>query len=130
MSKAILLLLLTMASQSAMAAWTEIDDNSDFTVYADFVSIRKFNNKARMWSMYDYKRTPATAVVEFMSMKFQYEFDCQNNQARMLAFSLHSGNMGEGAVLYSDSKVGKWEAAIPGSLNETRWKVICGNSNQ
>ncbi len=127
MSKAILLLLLTMASQGAMAAWTEIGDNSDFTVYADFSTIRKFNNMARMWSMYDYKQAPASDGFAYRSTKFQYEFDCQNNQARMLAFSLHSENMGEGAVVYSDSKVGKWETVIPGSVNEARWKAICGN---
>lgn len=127
MSKTILLLLLMMVSQGAMAAWTEIDDTSDFTVYADFSTIRKFNNKARMWSMYDYKQAPTSDGFVYRSTKFQYEFDCQNNQARMLAFSLHAENMGEGAVLYSDSKVGKWETVIPGSVNEARWKGICGN---
>ncbi len=127
MSKTILLLLLMLASQSAMAAWTEIDDNSDFAVYVDFSTIRKFNNKARMWSMYDYKQAPASDGFVYRSMKFQYEFDCQNNQARMLAFSLYSENMGEGDLVYSDSKVGKWEAVIPGSVYESRWKGICGN---
>lgn len=129
MSKAILILLLTMASQSAVAAWIEIDDNNDFTVYADFASIRKFNNKARMWSMYDYKQASGSAGLAYKSTKFQYEFDCQSNQARMLAFSLHAENMGAGDVIYSDSKVGKWEAVIPGSINEARWKGICGTSN-
>ncbi len=130
MSKTILLLLLMLASQSAMAAWTEIDDNSDFAVYVDFSTIRKFNNKARMWSMYDYKQAPASDGFVYRSMKFQYEFDCQNNQARMLAFSMYSENMGEGDLLYSDSKVGKWDAVIPDSVYESRWKGICGNSGQ
>lgn len=127
MSKIILILLLSVVSHSALAGWTEIDNNDDFTVYADFSSIRKFNNTARMWSLYDYKAVPQSDGLAYMSARFQYEFDCQKNQARMRAFSLHAENMGGGEVVYSDSKIGKWEQVVPGSVNEARWQSICGN---
>ena len=58
MKKILFTLLLVFISPNSMAEWTkaaESDEKSGYTVYVDFTSIRKANNIAKMWVLFDYK---------------------------------------------------------------------------
>src|SRR5471030_1082964 len=57
MRKTILMMLLAVVSGSAAAEWEEVANNENATTYADFVTIRKEGNLAKMWDVIDYKRS-------------------------------------------------------------------------
>lgn len=125
MRRVILTLLLAMASSSAMAEWTETESNDEFTAYASFSSIRKTGDTVKMWTLYSYSIPHELDENTYTSSKALYEFDCKTNQARMQAFSIHSGKMGDGNVLYHDTAIGGWEPLMAGSANEARWQALC-----
>lgn len=126
MRRFILLSLLAIVSNSAMAEWTEIGENEELTAFASFSSIKKHGHMVSVWSVYNYKIPHEFDGKTYQSTKAQHEFDCKKNRSRMIAFSIYSEIMGEGKELYSDTHAGEWQPAEPGSANEARWHAICG----
>jgi len=79
MPKAILMMLLVVASASAMAGWVKVSSNETVTLYAHPATIRKitFSNNIIMWSLHDYNTAQElTSSRPYMSVKFQYEYNC------------------------------------------------------
>ena len=105
MRKLILILLLACASNSVMAAWVMVGESEDGMIaYANPATIRKSGNNVKMWIIYDYKTAqadPFGGTKPYMSTKIQHEYDCKGEQIRVLAASLHTGNMGKGDMIYS-----------------------------
>lgn len=128
MRKAILMLLLAIMSNSAMAEWVGINSNDEFTYYANPASIQKSSSNAKIWIMFDYKDAQAseeTGRYYFMSVKQQNEFDCKASDMKKNSFSMYSQNMGAGKLVYTSSKPTEWEPIVPDSINEYLWKVVC-----
>lgn len=127
MRKAIfMMLLMATMSNSAMAEWTNVGSTSNFTAYANLSSIRKAGSRVKMWSMDDYKTIRTDGYVSFISRKQLNEYDCKEEQARILGLSYHSENMGEGSVPYKNSDRGNWSPVTPDSVSEVLWKIACG----
>ena len=126
MGRFILILLLAIVSNSALAEWTEIGETEELTAFTSFSSIKKHGHRITMSAMYNYKIPHELDGKTYQSSKTQLEFDCKNNRVRMLAFSIYPAVMGEGKALYSDTHTGPWEPSVPDSPNEARWKAICG----
>jgi hypothetical protein len=78
-----------------------------------------------MWTMTDLTHIKN----DYLSIKIQYELDCNKNKTRMLSFIQHSENMGEGRVVYSSGalKVSAkdWNSVIPKSSGEHNLKIAC-----
>jgi hypothetical protein len=116
-------------SSSAEAGWVEIAASSEksLTLYSDPATIRKNGNIVKMWDLTDFK----TAQEEpnygrYLSSKVHGEYDCKKERWRILYFSLHSGNMGGGAVIRSDSKPDIWSPVAPASsISTSLWKIAC-----
>lgn len=109
--------------------WVTLVDTDEFTGYTDPATIRKSSNMVMMWSLYDFKTTQVGASGErFLSLKTQHEFDCKDERNRMLYFTQHSGQMGDGKVVYTynGEPPDKWTPVAPGSIAETLWKLACG----
>lgn len=126
MRKAILMLLLAAMSNSAMAGWVKVEGNEFVTSYADPATIQKAGNKVKMLALVDFKTPIKNGGNPYMSTKTQHEYDCKENQWRMLNFSYHAGNMGKGKLVYTETEPGNWEPIMPGSGTQTRWKIACG----
>jgi hypothetical protein len=131
MKKLVLILMLAIASTSAMAEWTKVDLLSlkdGITHYVDLTTIIKAGNKAKMWQLND--NESAKTRVGRLSMKTQKEYDCGEEKIRTLTRTLFSGNMGTGVVRYSsgDRKPSNWSPVEPGSSVEVFWKIACGNA--
>lgn len=112
-----------------MAEWTKVgesDKKGGYTAYADLASIRKVGDRAKMWALFDYKITQKVSGVDFLSEKIRREYDCKEKQMRVLAFSLFGWNMESGELVRSYSQPQKWLAVQPKSIDETEWKVACG----
>ena len=130
MRKAILMMLLAILSSSAAAAWVEVGSDETTTVYADPATILTAGNMVKMWHLLDFKTVtvpPGGKHYMYMSSKSQTEYDCKEGRARVLFFSWYSGNMGQGKVVYSTRKPGKWEPVPSESAIELLWNIACGN---
>lgn len=129
MRKVILMVLLAVVSNSAIAEWVAVgnDTNRSYTAYIDFSTIRINGDKVKMWELRDFNSAQESSGGKpYLSLMVQIEYDCKEEQVRDLYFSEHSGNMREGEVVNSSSKHSKWQPVSPESIGEAMWKVACG----
>src|SRR5665213_3162180 len=130
MRNAVLIVLLAAVSGNAAAEWVVLGDagagNGTSTYYFDPTTIRKTGDRVKMWSLADNKSPAVFAGKSFMSSRFQAEYDCKEEQMRMLYIANSSGNMGLGDIVYSESDAPRWVPVAPGSVNETELKLACG----
>jgi len=113
-----------------MAEWIKAttDTDKEFVVFYDPTTIRKKSgNKVKMWIMYDYQKLQGKAGVRSMSTKVQQEYDCKEEQIRMIYFSTHTKNMGRGEIVLSRSteKLVGWAPVAPGSINKRVLTIAC-----
>lgn len=110
------------------AKWVKVEGNGYVTSYADPSTIIKADDKVKMLALVDFKTVIKNGGNPYMSTKTQHEYDCKEVRWRMLEFSYHSGNMGEGELVFTDAKPGNWEPVLPGSGTQVRWKIACGKN--
>ncbi len=125
MRKIILMMLLAAVSSSAMAAWVDVGSNENTAIYVEPSTIQRAGNMAKMWHLTDFKKPNKDMGDAYLSTKDQYEYDCKAVKSRRRASSQHSGNMGGGKVVYSDSFTTKWKPVPPDSGTEILWKFAC-----
>ena len=127
MKKLLIILMLALASASAMAEWTPVawNDEIGLTVYADFATIRKAGNKVKMWAMYDYKTAQEIGLYKYLSTKDLWEFHCQEEEFRVLYAIYFSGNMGNGDSVARGGEPTKFIPILPGTCVEFYWKIAC-----
>ena len=128
MRKSILMVLLAVISNSAMAEWVWVDNGINTITYADPDTILKNGSRVKMWDLADFK----TAQVltgnpnPYMSMKERNEYDCKESQVRTLVLYFISRNMGRGKKINANNELGKWKPVPPEGLKNTLWKFACG----
>ena len=124
-----LIMLLVLSSEPAYAEWVSIDSSDSFTIYVDSDSLRhKLRHKGKLekiWVLFDFKAVQDTSGSSYISEKLLDEFDCTEEQFRILAFYSYSGPMGTREVVYSDSYPGKWGPVTPDSVVQSLWKFAC-----
>lgn len=123
-----LVLILFFANTHAVAEWKKIGESEKrdgYTAYVDLTSARKANNRVKMWVLFDYKIEQKVSGVNFLSEKIRREYDCEEEQMRVLSFSLFSWNMEKGDLVRSYNQPQKWEKIQPKSMGELEWKTAC-----
>lgn len=127
MRKAILMLLLALASSGAMAEWVEVASRKTHTIYVDPTTIRGTDNQVRMWVLNNHMLTQWLDNREsFKSEKAEYEYDCKLAQSRLLYFTLHTESMAGGEVVDFNVVPSQWMRISAGSGLEFLWKIACG----
>jgi hypothetical protein len=127
MRKVILIMLLAVVSNSAMAEWVKVGESKLITLYSNLDTIRRSDHKVKMWILLDYKtRQSLEGLKPFLSEKVQYDYDCNEEQSRRLAITVYVGNMGSGDVIHTDSHVSEWTPVTPDSMDELSIKYACG----
>lgn len=125
MRRVVLVTLFTIVSNSAMAAWVDVGSNESTTIYVDSATIQRAGNMAKMWHLTDF-RTPQKDMGDaYLSTRDQNEYDCKEAKSRRRASSQHSGKMGAGKVVYSDTYTTRWRPVPPDSGLEILWKFAC-----
>lgn len=119
------MILLSVASNNAIAGWIKVGGNETDTLYADPASIIKSSYKVKMQALHDFKAPIKAAGGTLLSTVMQEEYDCKDHQSRTLHYSFHTRNLGKGKMVYSDTEPHEWEPVIPGSARETLWKFAC-----
>ena len=125
MRKLFQVLALVLISTSAMAEWTIVSDNDEFTVYVDLATKRTTSNLVKMWTLYNYITAHDAGGFKYFSVKIQQEFDCNKEQSRMEYASTFSEHMGAGQVGGSSAYPIIWVPVEPKSNGETLWKLAC-----
>jgi hypothetical protein len=118
MSRAFLMLLLTVVCSDAMAEWLKVVSADRMTCYVDPSTRIKAGEKVKMWYLFD--------SVTSMSTKTHGEFDCKNKQLRDLYLSYYSGNMATGKETVVLKSPYPWYSMEPGGTMEIVWKFACG----
>jgi hypothetical protein len=126
--KTILTLMLVVVSSSAMAEWVKGggDAENTFDVYYDPTTIRKSGNKVKMWVLFDYKVAQKNAGKLLLSIKGQSEYECKEEQIRVIYEAQYSKNMGTGQLVSSFSDPNDWIPVMPESIDKEMWKIACG----
>lgn len=128
MRKAILAVLLAVVSGSAAAEWVWVGNTSNAAIYLDSATIRRTGDIVNMGVLYDLKTAvlSETNGIHYASQKLQSEYDCKEEQWRVLYFSWYSGNMGDGKMVEYVADSFKWKPVPPGSGAEALWQLACG----
>lgn len=112
MSKLILMMLLAVASSSAVAVeWSYVGaSNTGVSIYVNPANILKKGNKVKIWDLKDFKtaQTLFGSTDTYLSAVTQSEYDCEEHQFRLLYSMDHSKNMGNGNVVFVSSTVSAW----------------------
>lgn len=120
------MLLLAAISGSAAAAWVAIGSNDVSNTYVDPARIVKAGDKVKAWHLVDFNSVQVKASGKrYLSERLLYEYDCKQEQARMLQFLSHSGNMAGGVMVDGDFHPGNWEPLPPGSVIAYVRKFAC-----
>jgi len=127
MKRIVLALMLVMLSGNAVAEWVRIGENNRSVAYVE-TAIRRSGNMAVMWVLFDYKsiqESPRSGK-RYLSEKAQREIDCISEQERVLFFTWHAEQMGNGAVVYTGRKTTDWEpTSSPESYANAFWNFAC-----
>jgi Surface-adhesin protein E len=128
MLKSILMLLLAVVSNQAMAELEHIGGYEGITIYTEPSYIQKEGNRVKMWNVYNYhsaQRGPGGKT--YLSVDQQEEFDCKERMMRVLYFSYRSENLGQGEPVYSKSftEDTRWDPIEPDSKGEYLLKLAC-----
>ena len=130
MKRLLLGLMLLLTATAAMAEWTGADESEEIIQYVDRATIRRSGNLVKMWDLIDFKtvqKSSSGARESYLSQKGQFEYNCKEEQRRLLAFSWFSGKMASGKLVYSDNDPSmKWIPIQPGSIGEVLWEIACG----
>lgn len=123
------LMLMAVVSGSAAAEWVAITGNERLTIYVDPTTIRRDGDKVKMWSLFDYRKAQTVKVggksLVYLSTKGQDEFDCKEEQKRLIFLTGHSKKMGHGNTVSTENGPSPWEPVAPASIAEVMWKFAC-----
>jgi hypothetical protein len=101
----ILVLTLFLTTSEAYAEWVKTAESDDATGYGDPDTIRSKGNLVKMWILYDYKTIQTVAGDSYLSQKMQWEYDCAEEQSRLIAGYSYSGQMGTGKIIFSKTSI-------------------------
>ena len=135
MRRVVLMVLLAVLCNRAMAGWLKVESNETLTLYVETndstgaLKISKAGNIVKIWTLLDLKTAGTNSDgKEYMSMKLQNEYSCKENQMRTVFLTSHSKNMGKGAVVDISSNLGKWMPVEPDSLSAHELLMVCTRS--
>lgn len=127
MRRFVAILMLTIFSAPAVAEWVRIGENNRSIAYAD-TAIRNSGDTLIVWVLFDYKTVQESprSGRRYLSEKAQRELDCKLEKDRVLFFTWHADQMGNGVVVYTGRKPTDWEpTSSPGSYGNAFWRFAC-----
>lgn len=112
---------LLIFSLPACAGWERVTKNPRGDVYYLDNEIIQKGNAYQVWGLVDL----IEPIEKSASIKRLYEADCVKGKLRVMQKIVHQGKGGQGAVLSSDLKPGRWLYPDPASVNEELILRIC-----
>lgn len=130
MKRLLLILLLTIFSNGAMAQWELINSSDKFNAYVDIAYKRKSGKKVKIWTLHDYKSPQTDSFGKsYLSAVIQFEYDCFNETSTILSFTKYTKNMQGGIVVDTQTRQTAEttkESIRPNSIGESVFEIACG----
>lgn len=131
MRKFILMLLLAVVSGNAMAEWIKVGTTADtnITFYVNLATIHKKSGVVKLWVLQDYPVKQDNYVDEgkpSLSTKVLAQFQCEEEQLRLLAAVSYLEQMGNGDIVANINVHSDWRAVLPDSTWDSIMKIACG----
>lgn len=127
MRASFLMLLLAAYAGAALADWQKLAEDESGNVYADRASLRKAGNKVKLSAMVEHKAALADSFGKsHISETMIWEYDCKEQQKRMLSYVTFSEPGAKGKAVYSDAEPGKWLPMQGGPGGAALGKLACG----
>jgi len=110
------------------STWRKFGENERLTSYVEQRQPVNTGNVI-VWVLYDYKAEQQSQQSgrRYLSQKGQQEVDCTGQRSRTIFFTWHADRMGNGAVVYTGSKVLPWEPNSPGSIAKALAAQVCSS---
>ena len=103
-----------------------VNDHDDYIAYADPATLSRDGNRVQMRDLIDLKAPRASPYGnQHASSTAHSEFDCENSRIRTIAFSLHSGQMGNGDLVETTAESSNWLPVMPGTLLNVLLQFAC-----
>jgi hypothetical protein len=121
------MLVLAMINNNAIAEWTKaIAKGNDAIFYVDLSAKRESGSIVQMWDLTDFNTEQKNANGSFLSRIIEGEYNCKENQERVVFVTRYRGHMGNGVVVDSgDYPNAKWKTVSEGTIGEALWKAAC-----
>ena len=104
-------------------------ENDEYIAYADPATVSRDGNLVQMSDLIDLKSPQSSPYGKpHASSTAHSEFDCQNSRVRTIAFSLHSGQMGDGDIVETVAESNRWLSVTPGTLLNVLWQLACSQT--
>lgn len=117
--------LLLIASQ-ANAAWTLIGETTTSSEYIDISTARKDGDIVKVWVLTDWTNPQKLSETQsYLSNVIQAEFDCKNEQTRMMHSSAFPAHHGKGEAIVNGPGRMIWQPIPPGTIGEAQFKIVC-----
>ena len=129
MKRLALALAFAALSCNSAAEWVMVYDHDEYIAYADPATVTREGDLAQMSDLIDLKSPQSSPYgKQHASSTAHSEFDCQNPRIRTIAFSLHSGQMGDGDIVETVAESNRWLQVAPGTLLNVLWKFACSQT--
>lgn len=129
MKRFALALALAALSCNSAAEWVMVHDHDEYVAYADVATALRDGDLVQMSDLIDLKSPrPSPYGNQHASSTAHSEFDCQNSRIRTIAFSLHSGQMGDGDLVETVAESNRWLSFAPGTLLDVLWQLACSQT--
>jgi hypothetical protein len=127
MCRIIMMLVLAVISNRSMAEWTKLIANgNDAIFYVDLSAKRESGSIVQMWDLTDFNADQKNANGSFLSRIIEGEYNCKENQERVVFVTRYRGHMGNGTAVNSSAYPNaKWESVSGGTIGEALWKAAC-----
>ena len=132
MSRVLLMVFLTLMSNSLMAEWYTVRQVNKGIIYVDPTTISNNAHMVKMLGLMDYDEQQTLDGTPYYSEAPQWEFDCKGRKFRLIAMNFYSSSMGGGTSVSSINSSGKWEAVGQEETIKRRlfniacWKNLAG----
>jgi len=125
MKKIVLAIVLTFASNVALAEWVQYAKEDGVTLYYNNESIQTKGNRAKVQVINDYL-TPQVKHITYKSTQHQEIFDCYTKQFTITYLEFFAENLGFGKRVELLNVIDvPWRAVSPDSPAGNLFDIIC-----
>ena len=116
-------ILTIFISAVANAEWEKNFEDEDIIYFVDIKkSLALDKTGTKLWAKYEYKRQEGHGI---RSSTHLYEFDCTNQQYRILDTTTYAGAQETGDILYSNDKLSDWDYVTSDQVDRILLEISC-----
>ena len=118
-----LLALVMLIASPAWAEWTKVAEGVEGTeLFVNYSTIRIEGSKRKVWQLTNFSTPKKTALGrEVLSLRARVEFDCKQEQQRLLSVSIFSQYFAGGEVVKTENDGTNWQDIPPDAVG---WKIL------